>query len=112
MADIEIRRAHGMGEAAAREAAEHMADKLARKFNLKGDWEGNELRFQGTGVTGSLIVGARDIALSVALGFLLKSMKGSIEQAITHEIDGMLAHPPAPAPATQKNDPPSRKKGR
>jgi putative polyhydroxyalkanoate system protein len=94
VADIEIRRVHGMGLAAARAAADRMADRLGRKFGLKGDWEGNQLRFQGTGVTGTLNVDAKDVSLSVALGFLLKAMKGSIEQAINHELDAMLAASP------------------
>ena len=120
MADIEIRRAHGMGLAAARAAADRMADKLGRKFGLKGDWEGNQLRFQGTGVTGTLDVDAKDVSLSVALGFLLKAMKGSIEQAINHELEAMLAASPkaekpaaAPKPkaATKKKAAASRKRG-
>ena len=41
MADIEIRRAHGMNPANARAAADRMADKLGKKFGLKGDWDGN-----------------------------------------------------------------------
>ena len=95
MADIEIRRAHGMGLAAARAAADRMADKLGRKFGLKGDWEGNQLRFQGTGVTGTLNVDAKDVSLSVALGFLLKAMKGSIEEAVRSELDAVLSAPPS-----------------
>ena len=106
MADIEIRRAHQLGLAAARSAAEAMAEKLSRKFGLKGDWDGDVLRFQGTGVNGTLDVTAKDISLSVVLGFMLKAMKGSIEQSIRHELDAMLASAPKP-----KKDPPPRKKG-
>ena len=109
MADIEIKRAHSMGLAAAREAADRMADKLGHKFGLKGEWDGDEMRFQGTGVTGKLVVDAKDIALSVALGFLLKAMKPSIEQAIQHELDAMLKAAPKAPP---KKASPSPKKGR
>src|SRR5260370_979776 len=49
MADIEIRRTHGMGRAAARAAADRMAEHLGRKFGLKGDWDGDVLRFQRPG---------------------------------------------------------------
>src|SRR3954468_2723048 len=114
MADIDIRRAHGMALAQARVAAEQMADKLGRKFGLKGEWEGDEMRFQGTGVTGKLIVDAKDVVLSVALGFLQKAMKPSIEQAIQHELDSLFAAraaKPAPEPATKKKAPPPRKRG-
>ena len=109
MADIDIRRAHHLGRAAARAAADRLADKLGRKFDLKGDWDGDVLRFERPGVTGSLTVGPKDLHLSVALGFLLKAMKGSIEQAIRHELDSLFVEKP-PA-ATPKKASGSRKKG-
>ena len=49
------------------------------------------LHFERPGVTGSLTVGPRDLHLSIALGFLLKAMKGSIEQTIHHELDALFA---------------------
>jgi putative polyhydroxyalkanoate system protein len=113
MADIDIRRAHHFGHAAAHKAAQQMADHLGRKFGLAGDWDGDVLRFQRPGVTGSLTVGADDIHLSVTLGFLLKAMKGSIEQAIHHELDALFAGKPAAkeSSATRKKASPPRKKG-
>ena len=101
MADIEIRRAHGMNPRDARAVADRMADKLGKKFGLKGDWDGNTMRFQGTGVTGTLTVSPRDLHIAATLGFLLKAMKGSIEQAVTRELDQLLAAAPA-KPATAK----------
>jgi putative polyhydroxyalkanoate system protein len=115
MADIEIRRIHGLGLEAARKAADQMADKLGRKFDLKGDWDGDVMRFERPGVTGALTVGPKELHLSVALGFLLKAMKGSIEQAIQHELDSLFAAKPAAKPpaagTTTKKAPPPRKKG-
>jgi putative polyhydroxyalkanoate system protein len=94
MADIEITRVHNMGLAAARAAAAQVADHLGRKFGLKGHWQGNVLHFERPGVSGSLTVDDRDLSLSVALGFLLKAMKGSIESAVREEIDKVLVAPP------------------
>ena len=114
MADIEIRRAHGMGLAAARTAADKMAEHLGKKFGLRGDWDGDVLRFQGTGVTGTLAVDAKDVSLSVALGFLLKAMKGSIEQAVNRELDELFAQKAKASPAAptkKKKAVPPRKKG-
>ena len=116
MADIELHRVHNLGLKAARAQAERMADQLGRKFNLKGDWVGNVLKFERPGVTGSLTISEKDLRLSVALGFLLKAMKGSIEQAVTHELDSLFAEgkPNAKAPAAAvkpKKPAPSRKKG-
>lgn len=108
MADIEIRRAHGLGLKAARAAADRMAEHLGHKFGLTGAWEGNVLRFERPGVSGSLAVDASDVSLSVALGFLLKAMKGSIEKAIEHELDTLFAPHKAPSAAAKK--PPAKAK--
>ena len=113
MADIDIRRTHSLGIAAARSAADRMAEHLSRKFDLKGSWEGDVLHFQRPGVNGTLAVTAKDLALSVSLGFLLKAMKGSIERAIHEELDQLFANaaPKADAPATPKKGPARPTKG-
>jgi putative polyhydroxyalkanoate system protein len=99
MADIDITRVHNLGLAAAREAAERMEAQLGRKFDLKGAWTGNVLSFERPGVSGSLKITDKDLHLSVALGFLLKAMKGSIEKAVVHELDTLFAAKPATPPA-------------
>ena len=99
MADIELHRIHNLGMSAARQAAEGMAEKLGRQFGLQGRWEGNVLRFERPGVSGSLKVGEKDVSLSVALGFLLKAMKGSIESAVKAEMDKLFAAGPSPRPS-------------
>ena len=90
MPDIDIRRAHGLGLEGARAAAERMLAHLATRFDLKGEWRGDMLHFERPGVNGSLRVGADDVQLSVALGFLLRAMKGTIESAIVREMDGLF----------------------
>jgi putative polyhydroxyalkanoate system protein len=119
MADIELHRVHGLGLKAARAAAERMAEHLGRKFDLKGDWQGNVLRFQRPGVAGSLAISDQELRLSVGLGFLLKAMKASIEKAVEHELDSLFkeAAPRRPTSARRTGAKPgkpaaSRKKGR
>jgi putative polyhydroxyalkanoate system protein len=119
VADIELHRVHGLGLKAARAAADRMAEHLGRKFDLKGEWEGNVLRFERPGVTGSLAIGDQELRLSVALGFLLKAMKASIEKAVVHELDALFAEKPARPHATARPAKPkpgkpatSRKKAR
>ena len=94
MADIDIRRTHDLGLAAARKAADQMAEHLGRKYDLKGAWDGDVLRFERPGVTGTLSVTARDLHLTASLGFLLRAMKGSIENAIHGELDALFASAP------------------
>jgi putative polyhydroxyalkanoate system protein len=105
VADIDVRRAHRLGLEGARGVADKLAADLGRKFGLRGDWKGNVLHFERPGVTGSLAVTARDLHLTVALGFLLKAMKGSIERAVLAELDELL---PVVKPKTA---PPRPKKG-
>ena len=107
MPDIDLKRAHDLGLAAARGVAEKLAADLGRKFDLRGDWKGNVLHFQRPGVTGSLAVGERDLHLSVTLGFLLKAMKGSIERAVLAELDKVLppVKPKKTAPLRPKKGP-------
>jgi putative polyhydroxyalkanoate system protein len=134
MADIDLKRVHNLGIKAARAQAELMAEHLGKKFGLKGDWEGDVLRFERPGVSGSLAISDKDIRLLVSLGFLLKAMKGSIENAVVHELDTLFAstavakhrpnqtsegagarqekRPAAPAAAKAKKAPASPKKGR
>ena len=52
MADIDLKREHGLGLAAARKAADRMAEDLGRKFSLVGSWSGNTLHFDRPGVAG------------------------------------------------------------
>ena len=112
MADIELHRAHNLGLAGAREAAERMAEHLGRKFDLKVTWQGNVLRFERPGVNGTLSISATDMRLSVALGFLLKAMRGSIEAAVVHEVDKLFADAPRPGPSSRATKASaSRKKG-
>lgn len=117
MADIEIHRAHQLGLKGARAAADRMAEHLGRKFDLKGAWAGNVLRFERPGVSGSLAISDKDLNLSVALGFLLKAMKGSIQRSIEQELDSLFARAearPAVAPkarSTARKPAAGRKKG-
>jgi putative polyhydroxyalkanoate system protein len=90
MADIDIRRGHALGLEGARAAADRMLAHLAKRFDLAGEWRGNVLHFERPGVNGSLHVDAEHVHLSVALGFLLRAMKGSIESAIQREMDGLF----------------------
>ncbi len=118
MADIDITRKHDLGLARARDAAERMAAELARKFDLKGEWAGDVLHFRRPGVTGSLAIGAKELRIALTLGLLLKAMKGSIERAVSSELDALFAQKAAaPSPeagsgsARSKTDRASRKKG-
>jgi len=106
MADIDIRRSHGLGLEGAREAADRMAEHLGRKFDLRGQWQGNTFGFERPGLSGFLAVTAKELHLSVSLGFLLKALRGSLERAIHEELDTLFA-----SGAKAQKDPSPRKRG-
>jgi putative polyhydroxyalkanoate system protein len=114
MADIQLKRTHGLGVEAARAAAEKMSDHLSKKFGLQGRWAGNTLHFERPGVTGSLAITERDLDLAITLvGFLMKAMKGSIERAVNEELDKLFAPPASKdketAPKAKKAPGPKKK---
>ena len=102
MADIEMRREHALGLVGARRAAEQMAADLARKFDVKGSWQGDTLRFERSGVSGFLKLTEKDLHLAISLGFLLKAMKGSIEKLIQQELDQLFREAPRPRAAAPR----------
>ena len=115
MADIDLKRTHNLGLPSARAAADRMAEALGRRFDLKGSWSGNTLKFERPGVSGTLAITDKDLHLAVTLGFLLKAMRGSIERAVNEELDKLFAAKPAAAKkdeaAKPKKAPAPKKKG-
>ncbi len=91
MTDIVIRRKHGKTQAAARSAAERMADELKQEFNLDYDWQGDTLRFTRPGVSGELALDGDEVALRIRLGFLLTAVKPAIEREVHKFFDENFA---------------------
>jgi putative polyhydroxyalkanoate system protein len=87
LSDIDITRAHALGAQDAREKAERLMERLEREFGLQGQWAGDVLRFHRAGLQGRLALEPGSLRLQVTLGFLLKAMRGRIEQAIGRELD-------------------------
>ena len=91
MSDIKIRRSHAMPHDKARHAAEKMAKRLQKEFNLDYEWDGDVLVFERSGVNGELTVAAKYVEMEVKLGFLLKMMKPTIEKHINSNLDDIYA---------------------
>lgn len=87
MPSIEFERAHGMGLAAARGAAQRVADDMQDIFSVDTDWRGDELHFSSTGVSGVLRVLEDRIRLEATLGFLFSAYKPRIEAQLAANFD-------------------------
>jgi putative polyhydroxyalkanoate system protein len=91
MSDIKIRRAHAMPHDKARLAAEQMAKRLKKEFDLEYEWDGEVLVFERSGVNGELTVAPKYVEMEVKLGFLLRMMKPTIEKHINKNLDEIFA---------------------
>ena len=86
MADINIVQEHTLTPLKAREAAQQVADKLAQEFDLAYQWEGDVLRFERSGVSGSLTLLPEEARLHIALGFLFSAFSSQIEAKVADKM--------------------------
>jgi len=93
MPSISISRPHTLSHKKALDAAERIARDLKQRFDLDYAWDGDELAFKRSGVTGSMRVGKDRVALDVQLGFLLSPLKPAIEREIHAQFDKLFATP-------------------
>ena len=74
----------------ARAAAQKIAKDLNKRYGLICQWDGDEVTFDGVGVSGNMQVGKSQIKLDVQLSFLLAPLKGPIEREINKQLDTLL----------------------
>jgi len=102
MADIHIVRTHSMPLKKAREAADGLAARLAEKFDLESEWDGDTLLFERPGVKGSLALAKSDVTIDVRLGLLLSAFKSTMEEQINDQLDQLFSSAPAKKAAKKK----------
>ena len=82
MPSIDIRHPHTKTPAQARKAIEGVAKKLAERFDLKHEWEGDTLNFKRSGVDGKIKLSPKSLHVTAQLGFMLSMLKDPIESEI------------------------------
>ena len=87
MADINIVHAHALTHKKARAAAQKVADQIAQEYDLACEWEGDVLRFERSGVSGSLTVEKKQVLMAIKLGFLMRAFSSTIETKITENLN-------------------------
>lgn len=112
MSDIAFVRRHALPIEKAKALVQKAADALAEEYQLESEWHGNTLRFERSGVKGSIHVSDSGIHLDVSLGLLLKPFKakfvGEIERNLDQYLPEPRAHAPAARHAARKHHPSSR----
>jgi putative polyhydroxyalkanoate system protein len=91
MADINIVQEHNLAPEQARAAAQQVADKLAEQFELECRWDGDVLRFERSGVDGTLTLEPSRARLHIALGFLFSAFSSQIEDKVAAKMRTVFA---------------------
>ena len=87
MALIAIAKKHTMSHPTAMAAAETVAADLNKRFDLDYVWNGDDIEFKRSGLTGALHVGKETVRLDCELGFMLSLLKPTIEAEVHKQFD-------------------------
>lgn len=87
MSGIDIRHDHSLPMTKARKAVEQVAAKLAERFGIEYDWDGDTLNFARSGVDGKIALTPKQLHVTAKLGFLLSALHGPIEAEIRRVLD-------------------------
>lgn len=90
MADIRIAQAHALTPAQARQAAQDLADQLAREYQVETEWDGDTMRFEHSAVTGTLALAPAEARLELTLGGLYKAFAPVLEQKLAAKMGKMF----------------------
>ncbi len=102
MSTIDVRHAHSLPKAQAKELAEKLAKSLEQKFNLEWHWSGDAIDFEAAkgvakGTRGQVAVGDNDVRVSIDLPFMLKMLKGTVQSTVSDKLDELLAPSATPS---------------
>ncbi|MBU2712852.1 polyhydroxyalkanoic acid system family protein [Zooshikella harenae] len=91
MANIEIKRSHGMSIDKAKQVVQKIADEMQSSMGLSCQWDSDyHLSFKQTGVQGSIKVTEELVEIDVKLNAIMKAFRGTIEQQINQRLDKMI----------------------
>jgi len=86
-----IRRDHNLGTDEAKRRVENVAADMTSRFNLTSRWEGDKMRFSGSGANGHITVTAESIEIQIRLGLALIMLESPIRLAIENSLDKYVA---------------------
>lgn len=95
MATIDITRNHSLPIDDAKAKAEELAKGMAQKFGIDWKWEGNSIRFDAAGgaakgTKGEVMVTDKSVRVTIDLPFMLRVMKGTIEDKVNEKLNAIL----------------------
>ncbi|MCH7831064.1 MAG: polyhydroxyalkanoic acid system family protein [Proteobacteria bacterium] len=87
---MKIKREHRLGKDEARKRVDEIAARLNSKFKLRSAWQGDDLKIDGSGVQGRIVVSDHSVDVELQLGFALKMFEGTIRSSIEEAMDDHL----------------------
>lgn len=95
MATIDITRPHGLPLDDAKKKAEELAKGMAERFGINWKWDGDSIRFDAPtgaakGTKGEVSVSQSDVRVAIDLPFMLRVMKGTIEDKVKEKLTTLL----------------------
>jgi putative polyhydroxyalkanoate system protein len=95
MATIDIKRSHSLPIDDAKKKAEELAKGMEEKFGIVWKWDGNTIKFDAPkgaakGTKGEVSVSEKDVRVAIDLPFMLRVMKGTIEDKVNEKLNALL----------------------
>jgi putative polyhydroxyalkanoate system protein len=95
MATIDISKPHSLSLDDAKKKAEDLAKGMQQRFGLSWKWDGNTIKFEAPsgaakGTKGEVAVDEKSVRVAIDLPFMLKMMKGTIEEKVTEKLNTLL----------------------
>ncbi len=90
MAKITVERPHSLGKEKAREKAELLVEKLAEKYGIQHEWQGDSVKLEGKGAKGTVAVEEALVRVDLDLNFFLSAMSGQIQTEVERQLDKAL----------------------
>jgi putative polyhydroxyalkanoate system protein len=91
MAEINIERNHELGLDELRKRLDSMEAKLKERYGVKLAWRGaHEAEVKGTGVSGTISLGDKRVAVNLKLGLMVRPLAGKIREAMEKQLDKAL----------------------
>jgi putative polyhydroxyalkanoate system protein len=95
MANIDISKPHSLPIDEAKKKAEELAKSMETRLGLTWKWAGDTIHFEapsGTakGTKGEVAVSEKLVRVTVDLPFMLRVMKGTIEEKVNEKLNQLL----------------------
>lgn len=90
MADIQIERSHALSASDLKARLTDMEDKLRERYGVTLQWRGDTADVKGTGVSGTVTIGATFVAVALKLGMLVRPFSSKIRETMERQLDRAL----------------------